>query len=528
MIIDTDYTHLIAQPSTAEDAVAVGAYVSRICWPNSGGQLCVGDWWLGSWSAVQVGEAAPFTSPGPTRDGRHKPEVSAPGFEIMAALSQDASNYSQLVAPDGKHHILQGTSMAAPHVAGVVALLLETAPNATPENIQNYLAWSARPWGVSRPVMTDVYSYDFESGLSGWLALDEGDQGNTWTIGTYRSHSPDNSAYCLQSGSGANQIETMISPPISLPASGTITLDYWHGFESPNMADSPHTVGIRQAGGGAFTTVRTYLAAEIGNYPTVPDDWVHETGIDLSAYTGQTVELGWVYQGTDADSWFFDDVRITASESSLGNWNPWFGHGLLDADGALDATPVDLESFTGRVQPDGSVLIRWRVTDSANTIGFVVSRATAAEGPYQALHNDHLTIEESQFIDRTARSGRTYFYWLEEILQSGSKMYGPIVVEMDGALAGGRANITWNSPNPFSPGTTISFVLDAEAHVQLEVFDLSGRVVRTLVSELRQVGMNNVTWDGRDDMGRQLASGNYFYRLTTPESQITRRMTLLK
>ena len=68
-------------------------------------------------------------------------------------------------------------------------------------------------------------------------------------------------------------------------------------------------------------------------------------------------------------------------------------------------------------------------------------------------------------------------------------------------------------PNPFNPMTTISFALPKTTQVQLRVYDLSGKLVTTLAEETLSAGQHEVIWTGRDDNGRQAASGMYFYRL---------------
>jgi len=64
--------------------------------------------------------------------------------------------------------------------------------------------------------------------------------------------------------------------------------------------------------------------------------------------------------------------------------------------------------------------------------------------------------------------------------------------------------------------------------VSLRVYDASGRLVRTLLSETRDEGRHEVVWDGTDDRGQRAASGSYLYRLQTPERSLTRKLTLVK
>lgn len=85
-----------------------------------------------------------------------------------------------------------------------------------------------------------------------------------------------------------------------------------------------------------------------------------------------------------------------------------------------------------------------------------------------------------------------------------------------------------NHPNPFNPSTRIDFVLDETARVRLKVYDVSGRVTRTLVDGTRTAGSHSVLWDGRDDAGRPLASGVYIYSLEAPGKSAVRKMVLLR
>ena len=91
------------------------------------------------------------------------------------------------------------------------------------------------------------------------------------------------------------------------------------------------------------------------------------------------------------------------------------------------------------------------------------------------------------------------------------------------------ATLQQNNPNPFNPTTTISFYLPESAHVTLNIFDVGGQRVRQLVSKAEAEGTHSVTWDGRNDVGAELSTGIYFYRLLVGGSTIdTKKMMLLK
>ena len=85
-----------------------------------------------------------------------------------------------------------------------------------------------------------------------------------------------------------------------------------------------------------------------------------------------------------------------------------------------------------------------------------------------------------------------------------------------------------NYPNPFNPSTTIRFNLDRSQKARLDIFNLKGQLVKTLVNDNLEQGTHSIVFDGTDSKGNSLASGLYLYRLQTPNQSISRKMLLIK
>lgn len=106
--------------------------------------------------------------------------------------------------------------------------------------------------------------------------------------------------------------------------------------------------------------------------------------------------------------------------------------------------------------------------------------------------------------------------------------YGEVVDVISPAALPAVLALRPNVPNPFNPTTRLRFDLPRSGSVSLTIFDIQGRRVRTLVDGQMDAGRHQITWHGRDDVGRRVSSGVYFYRLNTEGRTLTRQMTILK
>jgi len=142
-----DPSDTIDYPGNARGVITVGDYMTKYYW-LSGCTSCIdyttsigkrGVWWV---TAAAVGNITLYSGMGPTRDGRTKPDIVAPGENIAAARATNAPERHS--DPDDDHQIWRGTSFSAPHVAGIVALMLQMNHYLSPNEIKTILTEDAR------------------------------------------------------------------------------------------------------------------------------------------------------------------------------------------------------------------------------------------------------------------------------------------------------------------------------------------------------------------------------------------------
>jgi hypothetical protein len=85
-----------------------------------------------------------------------------------------------------------------------------------------------------------------------------------------------------------------------------------------------------------------------------------------------------------------------------------------------------------------------------------------------------------------------------------------------------------NYPNPFNPTTRIEYQLSNSGHVEIQVFNITGELIKTLASNEQSAGKHTVNWNGRDKNNIQVASGIYIYRVVSGNSVLSKKMLLLK
>jgi len=190
-----------------------------------------------------------------------------------------------------------------------------------------------------------------------------------------------------------------------------------------------------------------------------------------------------------------------------------------------EAVPVAFQQVYA-VPSRADIELRWVIFADEPYDGFNIYRRR--DGQSQEIRlNPNASIDPSRrsYTDTGVEPGETYYYTVAFVLPGGYEQRSSTIEATVGTYS---TRLEQNRPNPFNPSTQIVYQLAGNERVSLVVYDVSGKLVRTLVDQLQPTGTYSVTWDGRDNGGRLSSTGVYFYKLTAGKFTQTRRMVLLK
>ena len=205
----------------------------------------------------------------------------------------------------------------------------------------------------------------------------------------------------------------------------------------------------------------------------------------------------------------------------------------------LPQTPIDPAGYTalrfavhpGQTQSGFRPSFSVTVNGQTNQLLSVLDQVDLENRNWQIVEVplDKLPIGERIESLRIVGSLRGTFYLDDVRLVAERPVTEPTAVGETGEQATPTdAVLEANYPNPFNAQTTLRYRLNADGPVQLDVYSLSGQIVRTLVDQTQSAGVYSVAWNGQDDDGRSVASGVYLACLKSAEAMLVQKMLLLK
>ncbi len=361
----------------------------------------------------------------------------------------------------------------------------------------------------------------------------------------------------------------------------TLTLDAWNHISVVNNATSNtlklfvNGVDVTISGGysafslpSSFDSDNLYIGQK-GNGTSFFAGYIDEVRLKNSAENPDTLHFHkndppYNPDPATAALFHFDEGTgsVTANEASgtdarLGSttigdaaepvWRTW------DYNGSDLSLPVELSSFTA-VSGNGRVTLRWETAAEINNEGFIIQRATSVDGDYEEISSyvfnpdlrgagNSSRSHSYEFIDFSVINEHSYWYKLVDVDVNGNRTeHGPIFTRPTAQNSGLETTtgaglpqhfaLNQNYPNPFNPETHISFdVPESDAgiqQVQIIIFDMTGKKIRTLFDGQIAAGTYTLLWNGKNDAGQEMASGIYIVGLKTPSFVTHRKMTLLR
>ncbi len=314
-----------------------------------------------------------------------------------------------------------------------------------------------------------------------------------------------------------------------VPVDGARILVY--GESSP-WGGGHTTTGFTDANGrcdfslGNRRDFYVHISSSIGDYPEGEDEIVQiisgsQDGAHYykAFYLTGSIQLPKVRFISPSDSIYARKLNISISAPSL------FEHGYARARRkTLDPAPF-YHTYSDKKTP-GS--INFFVCDETNYSSYIAG--DEVESP---AIGDNITDESISFI--TPNSDKWYLVVSNEDMLTTTKSVDLSLVMYKNPELGiyeeevaHRFNLEGVIPNPFIKSTAIKYEVPATSRIHVGIYDISGRLIKTLVEEPQQPGHYTVTWNGKDAVGRTVSSGIYFARLVTEGYEATRRMVFMK
>ncbi len=305
----------------------------------------------------------------------------------------------------------------------------------------------------------------------------------------------------------------------SPPVSAAVARD---GVALADAAPAPAGFDLRRYRDHLYAIPAPVLSTQEALPPGTWEVVASAPGIGQESYLIATPTLA---DSTAAGGIFWSVYVVSAHSSALGAWFASAPDSGYSVDNIAPGVPTGFAASYGT----GTVDLWWNPAPESDFQYFRVYRSSDpgfTPGPATLAQETASTSWEDSPTD----PGSVY-YKLTALDHAGNESApaasGAVTGVGEGPVAAAMFALEAAAPNPFSAATRIGFDLPREATVRLQVFDVGGRLVRTLVQGSTPAGRHEVTWNGADDAGRRASPGVYLYRLRAGTFEATRRTVLL-
>lgn len=425
---DTEST--VSIPGTATHAITVGSFMHRWRWTDTDGDVN-----RRPASENRSGLISEFSSEGPRRDGpsnAYKPEITAPGQNVISARSQDAPISPNFAVAGDMHTIKQGTSMSAPVVAGSVALLLEKDPTLTASEIKDLLTETADQDGFTGSTPNPEWGYGRLDVLEAMTKLVNSSGSATHLVEAYDQHPNSSYEQAVKLGGSGDEAQAI---RFSMTQDGRLSGAYFHlYYPTAKNLSGPLQAAIYDDNGGVPGT-QISPAVEIPANRLRPGTWNYQNllGTNLKLSAGQTYYL--VYAPKNSS----DELLLMGENSdgsgntlglSSGTWAESSGGDLLvrpvvsSLSGVKSFTESITPSSLATATPDASTVeLDWSVAKNSSASEYRIYRDTSPiNGDPSSLTPIATTsASATSYTDDGVSPGKTYYYRLTGVDNTGTE-----------------------------------------------------------------------------------------------------------
>jgi len=189
---------------------------------------------------------------------------------------------------------------------------------------------------------------------------------------------------------------------------------------------------------------------------------------------------------------------------------------------------VQLSAFNGNYVPGQGIVLQWRTDYESDIAGYLVTKSARRDGPFAVAGAMIKPCEGGiyQFVDAEVDAGSTWYFSLQSI-SSGGEIQDLGVLGLNVPVPE-EFKITTPYPNPFNSCAGFTVSIPHPANVSVRIYDLTGRLLRTLFAGPCPAGFMRYQWDGRDELQREVASGIYHVRVGVDGTMRYKKVVLVR
>jgi hypothetical protein len=245
-----------------------------------------------------------------------------------------------------------------------------------------------------------------------------------------------------------------------------------------------------------------------------------------NATTGAKIDTIWTYTDGNSNYHPYDvEYEPVGGDLYIAHKNLWLVEKWHD-EWAVAVTMSSFEATAGQEMVD----LTWRVESEVDNQGFNLYRDGEKIAFVQSQGNTDAP-RTYNWVDKDVTAGITYSYKIADVSLEGLETMYDFVATATPKASAGLPTEYWlsqNYPNPFNADTHIEFKLADAGYTTLKIYNTTGQLVRTLVDGYMEATHHKVRWDGRNEYGGLVASGIYFYRLSSGKFAEMKKMSFLR